>query len=125
MSASDDLRDSLNRRQCVGRALRKPKPVVYLDLETRSTLSLDPGCDVDVICGAYKIGDGLVHVLPWEAACARKDWAAYDCLHAEIFAEIRRPHRLAYAADLRDFNRSWLARKFLTFAAWACTLLKR
>ena len=26
---------------------------------------------------------------------------------------------------LRDFNRLWLARKFLTFVAWARTILKR
>lgn len=104
---------------------RRVNPVVSLDLETRSTLSLDPGCNADVICGAYKIDDGPVHVLPWEAACARKDWAEADRLHTEVFAEIRRQHRIAHAADLRDFNRSWLTRKFLTFAAWARTILKR
>ena len=99
------------------RMRRKPKPVIYFDLETR---------DVDdAIRMAYRMGDGLVHVLPWEAACARGDWTEANRLYIEAFVEIRRQHRIAHAADLRDFNRSWLTRKFLTFAAWARTICKR
>ena len=105
------------------RMRRKPKPVVYIDMETR-VMGMDPA-NMDTLCMAYKIDDGPVHVLPWEAACARGDWAGADRLHADMFAEIKRQHRLAHAADLRDFNRSWLTRKFLTFAAWARTLLSR
>lgn len=111
----EDARDRMRRRV---------KPVVYLDLETRCAYPHQEKA-LDFLCGAYKIGDGPVHVLPWEAACARGDWAGADRLHAEVFAEIRRQHRLAHAADLREFNRSWLTRKFLTFAAWVRTILSR
>jgi hypothetical protein len=104
----EDVRDRMRR---------KPKPVTYIDMETR---------DVDgAICTGYKVGDGPVVMLPWEAACARNDWAEAERLQREMFAEIRRQHQLAHAADLREFNRSWLTRKFLTFAAWARTIFKR
>ncbi len=110
----EDARDRLRR---------KPKPVVYLDLETRM-VGMDPG-NLEAVCLSYKVGDGPVHVLPWEAACAREDWDNADRLHAELFAEIRRQHRLSYYETLAYFDKSWLTRKFLTFAAWARTICER
>ena len=100
----ESLRAYLDRIQSVSRFGRKPKPVVYIDMETRSTLSMDPGSDV--LCGAYKIGDGPVHMLPWPTVplCRGEvDWSAIV---------LDESHRL------KD-NYSWLKRKFLTFAAWA------
>lgn len=126
MTMKETVGEMIDRIQSVSRFGRKPKPVIYIDLETRSPHP--PGARIsaeDIMCMAVKVGDNpTVMVLPWEAACARKDWAEADRLHAEMFAEIRRQHRLAHLADLRDFNRSWLARKFLTCAAWARTIFK-
>jgi hypothetical protein len=119
----ESLRAYVDRIQLVSRFGRKPEPVVYLDMETRSTLSVDPGSDV--LCGAYKIDDGPVIVLPWEAAIARGDWNAADRLRAEMFDYIKRQHQLNYYEDLAWIDKSWLTKKFLTFAAWARKIFKR
>ena len=111
--------DMIDRIQSVSRFGRKPEPVVYLDLETRSTMSMDPGSDLKVLCMTCKIDDDPVIVMPWEAAVARGDWEAADRLHAEMFDYIKRQHQLNYYEDLAWLDKSWLARKFLTFAAWA------
>jgi hypothetical protein len=116
---------NLDRFQAISRIGRKPKPVAYIDMETRSTLSLDPGAREDVICGAYKIGDGPVTLLPWEAACARKDWAEADRLRREFFAAIKVQQQVRYYEDLAWIDKSWLTKKFLTLAAWARTIFKR
>ena len=115
-----DMRDRLRR---------KFKPVVYLDMETRSPHP--PGARVsakDILCMAYKIDDGpvkFVKKLRDIEQHARLNPHEAERLNAKLFAEIRRQHQLAHAADLRDFNQSWLTRKFLTCAAWARTIFKR
>lgn len=73
-------------RGCAQVVRRKFKPVIYLDMETRA--QVDERME-EVLCVAIKVGDGPVHVLPWEAACARGDWREADCLYAEMLAEIR------------------------------------
>ena len=108
---------------------RKPKPVIYLDLETREPHP--PGKrinDEDIVAIAYKVGDGPVVMLPWEAACARGDWPAADRLHAQCFAEARRQHVAEWDAQVRRsalLDQSWLTRKFLTLAARVRTLIGR
>ncbi len=111
-----DARDRLHR------CGRKPIPVVYLDLETRARM-----LDREGKVLAYKIGDHgtPVVVLPWEAACARKDWAEAERLQHKMFATIRKQQQLDRYEDLAWADKSWLAKKFLTFAAWSRTLLKR
>jgi len=91
--------------QAISRIGRKPEPVVFFDMETRSTLSMDPGSDV--ARGAYKIGDGPVHILPWPTVPLYRGEMAWS------------------ADDPAWIDKSWLARKFLTFAAWARTILSR
>jgi len=120
----ETLRAYLDRIQSVSRFGRKPKPVVYIDMEVRSVMGMDPG-NLEAVYTPYKVDDGPVHVLPWEAACARGDWADADRLHAEMFAEIRRQRQLHYYENLAWIDKSWLTRKFLTFAARARTILKR
>lgn len=112
--------------QSVSRLGRKAKPIVYIDMETRSTLGTDAGGDV--LCGAYKIGDGPVHVLPWPTVplCRGEvDWSKADQRHSEFFAAIRRQRQLDHEEEIALLGRSWLTRKLLTFAAWVRNLPKR
>ena len=118
------LRAYLDRIQSVSRFGRKPEPVIHFDLETRSMVGVDPG-NLEVLCLAYIIDDGPVIVMPWEAAVARGDWEAADRLHTEMFDYIKRQHQLRYYEDLAWLDKSWLTRKFLTFAAWARTIFER
>ncbi len=138
--------------QKVSRIGRKVHPVTYIDLESRSYLSIDPGPGGDVICGAYKVGDGPVHLLPWEAACARRDWPAADRLrpqgipldsrgmvdmgkvtaqwearreHNMLMSDIRAEQIIQYNRDMMWLDRPWLIRKFLTLAARARTIFSR
>ncbi len=103
------------------------KPRVYIDMEVRSTMGVDPGriSAEDLIAVAYKVDDGPVHVLPWEAACARGDWAEADRLRLETFNFIRRQHQINYYDDLLYLDKPRIVRKFLTLMARARTLLKR
>ncbi len=88
--------------QSISRVGRTVKPVVILDIETRSTLSLD--AKGDTLCCAYKIGDGPVHIMPWPTV---------PLCRGEV------------DGNKADLDRSWLTRKMLTFAAWARSLSKR
>ena len=117
----------IDRIQSVSRFGRKPKPVIYLDMETRSPHPLGQRVSAnDILCMSIKVGDGPVQVvLPWEAACARGDWREADRLRAEMFDYIKRQHQLRYYEDLAWIDKSWLARKFLTFAAWARNICGR
>ena len=107
----ESLRAYLDRIQSVSRFGRKPEPVTYVDIEVRDA--------DDAIRMAYKVDDGPVHVLPWEAACARGDWSEADRLRADFFTAIRVEHQLRYYEDLAWLDKSWLTRKFLTLAAWS------
>lgn len=105
---------------------RKAKPMVQLDMETRAILEEDVwNVHSPLLGGAYKVGDGPVHALPWEAACAREDWAAADRLHCELVAELRRQNKEYHIEILRIMLKPWLTRKFLTIAARARTLFSR
>ena len=100
MTVSNELLEMLNRRQCVDRLHRKNtiKPSVhYVQL----------------------------NALPFEAACARGEFELAERLHKEWIAGLRRENRLNFYDDLRQLDRSWLTRKFLTLAARARTLLGR
>jgi len=63
-------------------------------------------------------------ILHMEAARARGDWSTVDCLHAELFAEIKQQHRLNYYEDLRWVSQPWLYKKFLNLKAQVRTLFK-
>lgn len=106
----DDVRDRLRR---------KVKSAICTDIETRA--QVDERME-EVLCMAIKMGDGPVQVLPWEAACARGDWREADRLRIKMFAEIRQRRQLNYYKVLVFLDKSWLARKFLTFVAWARTI---
>ncbi len=123
----ETIGEMIDRIQSVNRFGRKPKPVVYIDMEVRSNMSMDPGriSAEDLIAVAYSVDGGPVHVLPWEAACARGDWAEADRLRLETFNFIRRQHQINYYDDLLWISKPWIVKKFLTLMARARTLLER
>jgi len=59
---TENPRTYLERFQAISRIGRKPKPVVFIDIETHSAMSMDPG-KRDALRIAYSVGSGSVHVV--------------------------------------------------------------
>ncbi len=67
-------------------------------------------------------------VLPWPTVPLCRgdvDWSKLDRERRAFFDAVRVQHQINYYDDLAWMDKSWLTKKFLTFAAWARTLLKR
>lgn len=57
---TERIRTYLERFQSISRIGRKPKPVVFIDFETRAQVDEHMG---KVLCMAYKVGDEPVRII--------------------------------------------------------------